>query len=485
VSTERYVSSWSALALTGAIAMTAASGARAADPAPAQPSSQELLDKVNQLQAEVKQLKATVEKQQQAAPAADQGATSAALSRDAQTYDRFGLEPIHGLHATYSDGRFVIQDDAGLFSLHPWVQSQFRYEATYRDHFKKAGTSADEQNGFELRRVKFGLDGSIFTPNLTYRLQWQVDRTSGEFLLEGASGQYHLPNTPFYVIAGQFKDPLDHEQLLASRFLTASDRTLTNDLFTGSEGFVQGAGGGFDNGGPVRAQVVYTDGRLSLNTNFENYPTGANPSDYGVAGRVAVKFFGKWADYDFSTGAYGATEDFLVAGAGADYTEAGDTHAITHVIDVDYGAKSGFAFYGAYTGRAFNHEAIGSIGTIGATTGKAIGANGYDWSGRAQISYAINSRWEPYGQYEFIYLDKSDLPALAKNQIQVIRAGINYYLYGPVARITAEANYLPGGSPISDTGNGILATGAATKTAGFSQGGGNEFIFRVQFQLAL
>ena len=154
------------------------------------------------------------------------------------------------------------------------------------------------------------------------------------------------------------------------------------------------------------------------------------------------------------------------------------------MIDVDYGTKAGFAFYGAFTGRAFGHAAIGSIGSIGGTTGKAIGTNGYDWSGRAG-SYAINSKWVSYGQYEFIYLDKDNLPAGTKNQIQVIRTGINYYLTSQFAGISAEADYLRGGSPINDTGNGILATGAATKTSGFTQGGGNEFIFRVQFQLAL
>jgi hypothetical protein len=464
--------------------LVAAIPAQAADSQPAQTSQQELLEKVNALQAEVKQLKQAVEKQQQGAAAAEQGPTAAALSRDATQYDRFGLEPIHGFHAAYRGGRFVIQDDAGQFSLHPWVQSQFRYESTYRDN-AKAGVHADTQSGFELRRVKFGFDGFILTPDLTYKFQWQVDRTTGQFSLEGASGQYRLPNTPFYVIAGQFKGPIDHEQLLASRYLTATDRTLTNDEFTGAEGFVQGAGGGFDNGGPVRGQLVYTDGRLSINTNYENFPTGANTANYGVAGRVEAKAFGNWKDYDFSTGAYGATADFLVGGVGADYSEAGDTHVLTHVIDVDYGTKAGFAFYGAYTGRAYSHAAIGSIGAIGGTTGKTIGTNGYDWSARAQVSYAINSRWEPFGQYEFIYLDKTNLPALAKNEIQVLRAGINYYLYGPVARISAEADYLPGGSPINDTGNGILATGAPTKTSGFTQGGGNEFIFRVQFQLAL
>ena len=74
-------------------------------------------------------------------------------------------------------------------------------------------------------------------------------------MLEAAYGKYHVPDSPFYLKAGQFKAPLDHEQILASRYLTAQDRTLTNDLFTGGEGFVQGASVIYDNNGPVRART--------------------------------------------------------------------------------------------------------------------------------------------------------------------------------------------------------------------------------------
>ena len=244
-------------------------------------------------------------------------------------------------------------------------------------------------------------------------------------------------------------------------------------MFSGGEGFVQGASIGYENSGPFRGELAFTDGKLSLNTNFEQFPVGANTADYGVVGRADFKIFGNWKDYDFSTGAYGATDDFLVVSAGADYTEAGDTHSITHVIDFDYGSKSGFALYGAYTGRAFSHTAIGSVGANGGTTGKTVGTNGYDWGFRGLASYAIDKTWEPYAGYEYIHFDSDNLPGGSQNSVHVIRAGINYYLLGPVARISLEADYLPEGSPVSDTGNGILGTGAPTKTSGFSHGGGS------------
>jgi hypothetical protein len=490
VFTER-LSFWSGMAVAAAVGVVNPGGARAADPAPAtpsQPSQQELLNRINSLQSEVDQLKEIAkaqQKQEDQTARRTEHTTSAELTHDAEQTDRFGLPKIGGLNATYSDGRLVIRTDDNRFSLHPWIQSQFRYEATYRDDAQHSGKDPDTQAGFEIRRLKFGLDGYIFTPDLQYYFQWQVDRKSGDTLLEAAYGKYHLAGTPFYLKAGQFKEPLDHEQILASRYLTAQDRTLSNDLFSGGEGFVQGAGFGFDNGDNIRGELDYTDGARSLNTNFEQFPVGANSADWGAIGRLEVKAFGNWKDYDFSTGAYGSTSDFLVFGVANDYTEAGDTHAFTYVADVDYGTRSGFALYGAFTGRAFAHSTIASIGSTGGTTGKATGTNGNDWSFRGQASYAIDRHWEPYAQYEFLHLDPNNLPAHAQNQIQILRAGINYYIFGPVARISVEAEYLPGGSPLSDDGSGILATGGATKTSGITHGGGNEFIGRVQFQIAL
>lgn len=483
---ERH-SYWSALALAAAIAAAVPKTAVADDLAPAQPTQQQLLDKINALQLEVNQLKEIAQQQQKqnddTARRVD-GKTAAELTKETERVDRFGLPQINGFSAAYSDGRLLIQSDDKRFTAHPWIQSQFRYESTYRDNGQHGGKDPDTQSGFELRRLKFGVDGNIFTPDLSYYFQWQTDRKTGDTLLEGAYGKYHLPNTPFYLKAGQFKEVLDHEQILASRYLTAQDRTLTNDLFTGAEGFVQGAAVGFDVGN-VRGELAYTDGALSLNTNFEQFPVGANTADWGVVGRIDIKAFGNWKDYDFSTGAYGASSDFLVFGIGSNYTEAGDTRSFTHILDVDFGTKRGFALYGAYTGRAFAHSAIGSIGTNGGTTGKTAGTNGYDFSLRGQVSYVIDQNWEPYAQYEFIHFDPDNLPVGVQNQIQILRVGVNYYFIGPVARISLEGEYIPGGTPVSDDGSGILATGAASATKGFSHGGGNEFIARVQFQLAL
>lgn len=476
---------WPALAALGVMSLFPAA-ARSADPAaaPGTQPSQALLDRIDSLENEVKALKQQAKAQQQEAATQQAAADAGALRHEADHQSL--LLDTEGFTSGYSDGRFLIQSADHRYVLHPWLQLQFRYETTNRDRAKFGGNSADTQSGFEVRRLKLGFDGNVISPDLTYLFQFAVDRKTGNFSLEQAYGKYHIPGTIFFLKGGQYKEPVDHEQLLASRYLTAIDRTFTDDLFLNSEGFVQGAGFGFDTGDGLRGEFAFTDGMRSANSNFQQFPSGANPANWGIAGRLDAKVFGKWKDYDRTLGAYNASQDFLVFGTGADLTEAGDTNVVTPVVDVDYGSKSGFSLYGAYTGRVYSHAAIGSFGSDGGTIGKVAQANGFDYSLRGQASYALDAHWEPYVQYEYIHLDGSDLPAgTTTRDFQVIRAGFNYYLYNTEARLSFDGNYLPEGSPVNDDGVGILATGPATKTAGFSRGGGKEFIFRAQFQLAL
>ena len=97
----------------------------------------------------------------------------------------------------------------------------------------------------------------------------------------------------------------------------------------------------------------------------------------------------------------------------------------------------------------------------------------YDATLRGQISYAIDRHWEPYGRYEYLHFDSSEFKVRTKDDVHVITAGFNYYVAGPSARFSLDVSYLPNGTPIADTGAGILANSH------------NEFVLRGQFQLVL
>ena len=80
----------------------------------------------------------------------------------------------------------------------------------------RAGKAEDKdtQNGFELRRMKIGLDGNAFGQDLTYRFIASFDRHNGNEVLEDAWARYHIPqHVALCAKAGQIRDPLDHEQL--------------------------------------------------------------------------------------------------------------------------------------------------------------------------------------------------------------------------------------------------------------------------------
>mgnify|MGYP001205416363 CR=1 FL=1 len=130
---------WQALAWAAASALTAT--AFAADPT----TQPDLSNRIDQLQAEIDQLKAqqSSQKQQQQQAALQQAAD------EAERHSNFLVS--EGLTAGYSDGRFLLCSEDGNSLLHPWLQFQFRDTTSYRQDAKNKGTADDTQNGFEVR----------------------------------------------------------------------------------------------------------------------------------------------------------------------------------------------------------------------------------------------------------------------------------------------------------------------------------------------
>ena len=440
---------WSWFAVM-ALAVSSASGA---DPA----TDQALDEKINGLLSQVQQLKseqAAIRQQQQ------EQERQSVLQQTLTDADRHSqLLDLQGITAGYEDGRFLLRSEDGNFLLHPWLQLQFRSTTDYREDGKLKGKEDDAQTGFEVRRLKFGVDGNLFSPDLTYLFQFAVDRHTGAVGLEMAWVKYHFDNTPFAVRAGQFKDPLDHEQLSASRYFPAIDRTLVDDVFANAEGFVKGVSVIYDPGNIVRAEAAFTGGEKNVNTNFQQFPTAGIPADWGAAARVEYKAFGGWRDYEQIT-AYGIRRDTLVFGGGADYTETGHSDALLHVADVQYQNLQGWSLYAAYLGRY----------TARSTTAK--GADTYDPTARFQAAWAIDPHWEPYARYEYIKFDGREFAAHTKTTVHVVTAGLNYYLFGTSAKVSLDVSYLPNGSPVADDGFGIL-----------TDSGHNEVIGRGQIQV--
>jgi hypothetical protein len=451
---------------------------------------------MNALQAELDQLKAQQKEQQQQAIVRDQEMAMKQTLDDADHRSRM-LDSV-GFSAGYKDNRFFIGSDDGNFNLRPWYHIQIRNVTLDRQDFNYGGKGKDEiDNGFEIRRMKIGLDGNMFSPDFTYFFNWATSRASSSATVKSSTGatvgtvsnslggvpileeawvKYNFHNTPFFIKAGQIKDPLLHDQVVSSRYQQSAERSLTADVFANGDAFTEGATIIYDPKSSVRTEAGVNHGLRSANTNFFGTDNG-NSYNWGVAGRAEFKMFGRWQDYS-QVGAVGVAKPLWVIGVGADSSERGHAMQTVGVVDTSYADPSGLNFYGAYVNRYTTHNfgfqtqsATGaSIGTPDpAVAGKATD----EYSILGEAGYIIGGHFEPFGRFEIFKVQGT--AAGSRNYFQVLTAGTNYYFVGHRAKLTAEVEYLPNGIPFDDGASDIY-TSAPKK---------GELMGEVQFQLLL
>lgn len=402
---------------------------------------------------------------------------------------------------------FVIRSADGAFSFHPGLVLDFRDLTSYRENLPagEGGESAKVgdhlQTGFNLTRARLTLDGN-FTRDINYFVQLYADDGVGTVSLLDAYWTYHFGSgSPLALKVGQFKDPLWHERNLSEANLLAVDRSLVEALLGGGQtSRVQGAALLYDQD-RLRGQVVFHDGYDSLNTKFFQGGggigagitggSGVTPTDFGTTGRVEYLVLGDrtakfnpFTEYDGGFTALGDKQDILVVGGGLDYSQAGNNDILFHTADLQFDTAGGLSLYGAYLGTYRDiHELQGAIARTATTPAKDVPiGNYYDPGFVVQAAYLVTPRIEPFARYDYTYLQGGSSvgfgvgknPALADNTAQEVTVGANYYLYKQHAKITVDGSWLPDGSPTDEDALGIL-----------QDSGHEEFVLRVQFQLAI
>jgi hypothetical protein len=201
--------------------------------------------------------------------------------------------------------------------------------------------------------------------------------------------------------------------------------------------------------------------------------SGVTPPNYGISGRGEVLLLGDrrpgsdaYAEYDSGFTARDLHQNYLVAGAGMDFTEADRNNLFTPSADLTYDMTNGLSLYAAY---------YGTIRDLKDNQGIVPG-NYYDSGFEAQAAYLVTHRIEPFARFDWTYLDPGSLlgQGIVRHSVQEITVGSNYYIYKQNAKFTVDATWLPTGSPTDATALGIL-----------KDTGRNEFVLRAQFQLAL
>ena len=468
--------------LAAAILALHAAGAWAADP-----TQDQLQAQIQALQTKVAALEA------RQLNAKDVDATVERILQDADR--RSQLMAVEGFTAGYtSDRGFVIRDAAGDFLINPYLQFQFRNVTNWTENGK--GDDRDStDNGFEVRRMKFGFQGNAFSPDFTYQFQWAMNRAAttttrtvtttdsngdtasttvtdttgsgGSPVMEDAWIRYRFADM-WAIRLGQFKDPLFRESLVSSTRQLAADRSLLNNILEGNDNYVQGISLIYDGGARTRAEMAFTDGFNSQNTNFRDPPT--NSYDFGVAGRVEHMVLGDpvkgWKQYSgFS--AIGNKQDLLVVGAAADWSQTNSSNILFHTVDAQWEPESvsGLSVFGAFVGRY----------TWLADQPAGADDSFYDWGFLAQAGYLLNNNWEPFVRYDYTRLDNDFAASAIEDNVHEFTVGVNRYFKGHNAKVTLDLTWLPNGSPISADGLGVLPQGDSD----------NQVIARIQFQLVL
>jgi hypothetical protein len=469
----------------GAVLSLGAAVSSAADATP-----QEMADQLKALQAKVDQMQA----KQDALDQANAKATANRVAGDATKHDDKLLD-VEGVSAGYSNKRFFIGSDDGNFVLKPWIHIQARYTLNYREDFKHGGTDSDTEDGFEIRRARLGFDGNLFSKDFTYFINWATNRQNSTLTVKNSAGatvgtttapvggapileeawmKYRFHDTPYYFKVGQMHDPLDHENIVGSKY-RAPEASLQGDLFGNVDTFTQAATFIYDNKEAVRFEGGITDGIRAANTNFQDFPNNGIAYDGGLAGRVEYKVMGDWKDYDQLT-SLGDKKDLLVLGSGVDYSYSGSRYQLNHTLDVQYASPTGWFLYACYFGRyTQNQQGIPNTSTASASFGGSpsdLGRNTYEPSIDVMVSYLINGNIEPFGRFEYLRL--AGTPAGSQNNVTDISAGFNYYFYGHNLKFTGMITYLPTGIPISDDGSDILISNNK-----------GEFVVLSQLQLLL
>lgn len=433
--------------------LAAVAGALSLGAATAMVSAQTQDQKIEQLEAKIAQLEA-----RQATNSADLAATVDSVLRDAEKRSQL-LATSGDSSAGYDNGFFIRAGDAWV--IRPGAQFQFRYVANWRDEVDEdvdEDFSEGWEDGFEVRRMKFSLEGVAFTKDMTYKFCWATEREGGSLLLEDAWVKYMFSDD-YGVRAGQFKNPVFHEELTSSKYQMAVDRSLLNEeLGGGTSDWTQGVGliyGNYAKTNPLYGEIVFTDGSASENTNFTEHTY-----DFGVAARVEWKAMGDWKSYrDFT--AMGNKEDLFVLGAGGAWDQSGDMDRFLGTVDMQWETAGGLGVYGAGLIEYFDtDEEVTNWGVI------------------AQVSYLMNPQWELFGRGDAIFYDFDQVAG--EDTFYELTLGVNYYLgtngsAGHRAKITVDATWLPSGTPGGHSGIGIL--GQETDE--------DQVIIRGQFQLLI
>jgi len=390
---------------------------------------------------------------------------------------------VEGGSAGHNGSNFFLSSEDGGFLLMIGGHIQVRHIFNTR----RDGTD-EHESGFEVPRARLKFSGHIASPRLNYRVIVNLDREDNDGLFEEALISYEVIDG-MTVWAGETKSPFLREELIDSAHQLAVERSLVNEVFT--LGYVQGIGIDWyvDRGSSdmFRVRASFNDGIRSAETeadndadlHIENDDTNdkafnQDASDLAFTTRVDLRLLGTWEQAEDFTSWSGEDTSVVIGAAGHyEVAETGDTAANGQfwTWTVDASAEChGWNLYGAVVGLHSDEED---------DTGIDRDYYGYVLQGGYQL---VPDKLEPFLRWEVIDLSPVE-NTTQDEEINILTAGLNWYLNKHTAKITTDVvwslNGIPSANDLGMSAHNLGLLGLLADDADRN----DQVVFRMQFQL--
>jgi hypothetical protein len=368
----------------------------------------------------------------------------------------------------YDGGHFFLGDGTKANRLAIYGYSQFRYQDSFVNNVSPA---QDVTHGFQIRRVRLGMSGSVGDPNMSFNVNGDFSDSNGGLVeLKDAWAKYHFGNGVNFR-AGQYKTGMTREQLIGDEKQLLVERSITDGVF--SWGRSQGVGITGDCSEQIRYYLDFTDGPNSHTTEYDSI----DEADFGLVARGEFLVLGKSFDGVSQYSSWTSTpENTGIVGASLGWAYGGGTGAGTgsttkgNVIQLSVDTQ--------WSGDGWNAFAAGHFRN---TDPGAGGTKFTDFGLVAQGGYFFQENLEGFGRIDSTIPD-TDSPNNAgtgtANAFTTIGAGVNYYIVpkSQASKVTAQLNYFVN----STEETALIATGTDNNLFATNEKGQIALIFQWQ-----
>ena len=349
-------------------------------------------------------------------------------------------------------------DGSSTLNISGWHQS--RYTLTILDD--DGGAQDDFETGFSTPDTTFIFDGSVVSPDTTWKIEVTIDETGGFNLKDGYLAHDFGNGTSGMV--GQWTSLLTRETMNEDNQIQFIERTITDSVFSGGQ--TQGAAVSFtDEGNSYRVSVAFSDGTNTAGTPY-NAP---NDGDWAFTVRGDIAFEGTVDPYYATTRLFPGAENAMILGGYFHVQDSPDQPGADDITVI----QAGVDFIMNNT-NGWNVFAAGHLASVDDDTA----ADEFLHLGLVlQGGYFVADNTEIFGGWDMVIPD--DDSGADADPFNTLTVGVNHFPFAgtQAIRLAAQVSVFldatteTGGLVSESTNNGLLtdAEGGQVSVMGMAQ----------------